>query len=170
MILRMVGAVIILVSCGGFGFYLAAEHKREERCLRSLAKAIDLMICELEYRQPPLPQLIEIVSLEIQGPVAQFFGALAHRLQTHMDADASVCTGEVLKDFTALPLRTRLVLQQLGIGLGRFSLSGQVSCLQGVAQLCARDLRSLAQDRDVKLRSYRTLGLCAGTALIILFI
>ena len=170
MILRIVGAVIILSSCGGFGFYLAAEHKREEQCLRSLAKAIDLMICELEYRQPPLPQLIEMVSLQIQGPIAQFFGALAHRLQTHIDADASDCTGEVLKDFTALPLRTRLVLQQLGIGLGRFSLSGQVSCLQGVAQLCARDLRSLAQDRDVKLRSYRTLGLCAGTALIILFI
>lgn len=170
MILRIVGAVIILASCGGFGFYLATEHKREERCLRSLAKAIELMICELEYRQPPLPQLIQIVSAQINGPVAQFFQALAQRLETQMDRDASVCTGEVLKDFTSLPLRTRLVLQQLGIGLGRFSLSGQVSCLQGVAQLCDRDLRSLAQDRDVKLRSYRTLGLCAGTALIILFI
>lgn len=170
MILRIVGAVIILACCGGFGFYMAAEHKREERCLRSLEKAVELMICELEYRQPPLPQLIQTVAFQINGPVSAFFHALAQRLQIQEDEDAGAATAKVLKDFSFLPLHTQLNLQQLGFSLGRFSLSGQVSCLQGAVQLCQRDLRSLEKDRDMKLRSYRTLGLCAGAALIILFI
>lgn len=170
MTIKIIGAILILICCGGFGFSIASNYKKEERCLQCLTQAIDLMICELEYRVPPLPVLVRSAGDQVGGSIGKFFLSLASRLEEQTDADASACTAIVLKDFAFLPLRTRLNLQQLGLSLGRFALSGQVSCLQGVSQLCQRDLQSLATNRDARLRNYRTLGLCAGAALIILFL
>ena len=170
MTLRLIGAACILLCCAGFGFSVAAEHKREEKCLRELMKAVQFMICELEYRLPPLPGLIQGAAQQSSGIIQTYLQALSQRLMTQEDADATICAEEILKTVHPIPLRTKLILQQFGVGLGRFAMSGQVSCLKGIELLCQRDLRSLETDREQKLRSYRTLGICAGLALIILFV
>ena len=61
-------------------------------------------------------------------------------------------------------------LQLLGKTLGRFDLQGQLSGIASVKQLCKRDLDGLQNNQELRLRSYRTLGICAGVALVILFI
>ena len=66
-----------------------------------------------------------------------------------------------------------LLLQQmllLGKSIGRFDMDGQIKGLEAVRQDCRRRLDELSKDRDTRLRSYQTLGLCAGAALAILFI
>ena len=64
----------------------------------------------------------------------------------------------------------RRLLRQLGKTLGRFDLEGQLQGLQAVCAACLEARDSLQKDRDTRLRSYRTLGLCAGAALAILFL
>ena len=54
--------------------------------------------------------------------------------------------------------------------IGRFDLEGQLQGLESVRVYCRDQLDNLAKDRDVRLRSYQTLGLCAGAALAILFV
>ena len=170
MTLKWIGAILILVCCGGAGFSMATSHKRQERSLEALRSAIDMMVCELEFRMTPLPQLVRMASKEVDGQVADVFSALAHRLEASCDADAGVCMTQVLEDFPGLSWRLRENLEKLGRCLGRFALSGQVSGLKGISLLCQRDLNSLALDRDARLRGYRTLGICAGVALVILFL
>jgi stage III sporulation protein AB len=69
-----------------------------------------------------------------------------------------------------LPQRTRKNLQALGASLGQFDLQGQLSGLESARKQCRRELEELSKDRDVRLRSYQTLGLCAGSALALLFL
>ena len=69
-----------------------------------------------------------------------------------------------------LPHRLRKNLADLGTSLGRFDLPGQLKGLEAARISCRRDLEELSRDRDVRLRSYQTLGLCAGCALAILFL
>lgn len=170
MTLRILGAIIILSSCGGFGFSMVKAYQREERCLQALSRSVEWMICQLEYSLMPLPQLIRSAAGKENSPVGQVFTGLANRLETQRDTDASAAMTAILEDFENLPLRTRLLLQQFGVSLGKFSLSGQISCLHGIAQLCQREQNSLSNGREARLRSYRTLGLCAGAALVILFL
>jgi stage III sporulation protein AB len=61
-------------------------------------------------------------------------------------------------------------LKILGKTLGQFDADGQVRSLESVKVLCQRDLAFLQQDRENHLRSYRTLGLCAGIVLVIILI
>ena len=69
-----------------------------------------------------------------------------------------------------MPEAAKRNLLLLGKTLGRFDLTGQLSGIESVIQLCRRDLDGLLSNQDVRLRSYRTLGICAGIALVILFI
>ena len=58
----------------------------------------------------------------------------------------------------------------LGASLGRFDLQGQLQGIESVRAQCRKDLAELEDNRDQRLRSYQTLGLCAGCALAILFL
>ena len=69
-----------------------------------------------------------------------------------------------------LPACLRRPLRLLGQTLGNFDLPGQLQGLKSSQDVCRRELARLEHNRDARLRSYQTLGLCAGAALVILFV
>ena len=170
MTLKMIGAILIIVGCGGVGFSMAAAHRREEKALRQLISALDYMGCELQYHLTPLPQLCRNAAAESGGAVSRVFLCLATELESQIAPDASACMSAVLSKNQKLPQRAKKNLMALGSSLGRFDLHGQLSGLDAARQQCRRELDELTTDRDVRLRSYQTLGLCAGSALAILFL
>lgn len=167
---KILGAVLIIAACGGMGFSLAAVHRRKEQMLRQIMAAVKFMACELQYRQTALPNLLAMTAAETTGAISQIFLAVARELERQIAPDAACCMNAVLEQFPKLPEMVAQKLQLLGRTLGRFDLSGQLSGLETVSQLCKRDLDGLLLNRDARLRSYGTLGLCAGAALVILFI
>ena len=60
------------------------------------------------------------------------------------------------------------LFRNLGSSLGRFDLSGQLKGLQSVRGECLRELESLEKNQPERLKSYQTLGMCAGAALVII--
>lgn len=167
--LKWIGAVLIIVSCGGFGFALAAAHRREERTLRLLIGALDFMECELQYRLTPLPELCRQAAADSSGPVRAVLAALADELEDQISPDVESCMNAALARVKDIPRLTEVSMAALGKSLGRFDLNGQLKGLEAVRQSCRRELDGLSKNRDVRLRSYQTLGLCAGAALAILF-
>ena len=84
--------------------------------------------------------------------------------------DAASCMTAALKRSHELPRRIRGIMKQLGHTLGRFDLPGQKQGLEEVKEACRMELEALGKNRETRLRSYGTLGLCAGAALAILFL
>ncbi len=170
MSIKWFGALLIILSCGGFGFMIAAAHRREETTLRQLIAALDFMECELQFRLPPLPELCRQVATESTGVIRTFFQQLAQELENQISPDVESCINAVLGRARDIPQRTLQSLQLLKQSLGRFDIEGQLLGLEAVRQGCRQKAEALAENRDVRLRSYQTLGLCAGAALAILFI
>lgn len=160
--------MLIIIGCGGFGFTLAAAHKREENCLRKLIAALDYMECELQYHLTPLPDLCRKAGKECTGPVGEVLLSLSQELNGQISPDAACCMRSALAKKEYLPRYTEENLRLLGKSLGRFDLNGQLSGLESVRTNCRRDLECLSSNRENRLRSYQTLGLCAGAALAIL--
>lgn len=167
---KILGAILILAACGGMGLSLASAHRQKERLLQQLIAATQFMACELQYRQTPLPQLMHLCAEETGGAICRVFSELAAELEQQLAPDAACCMAAVVARMPKLPAMVREKLLLLGRSLGRFDLSGQLAGLEAVAQLCKRDLDGLLINRDARLRSYMTLGLCAGLALVILFV
>lgn len=167
---KIIGAVLIVCGCGGFGFTVTAAYRREESGLRQLLSVLDFMQCELQYRLTPLPDLCRQAGNQGRNPVNCFFGILAEELEKQVLPDVESCFRASLCRSTRLPSKTEKALTVLGSSMGRFDVEGQIRDLEGVRAYCRSELRIMAENRDTRLRSYQTLGLCAGAALAILFV
>lgn len=168
--LKIFGVVFIIASCGGVGFQIAANHRVEERALHQLTSILEYMECELQYRLTPLPTLCRQISHGFSGAIGSVFSELAIEMEAQLFPDISHCMCTVLERSPKIPPITRDKLHMLARSMGKFDLDGQLKGLATMRNDCQRSFDSLCCNREVRLRSYQTLGLCAGAALAILFI
>ena len=167
---QLIGAVLVFAGCGGLGFQLAASHRRETATLMKLIHLLDFMTCELQYRLTALPDLCRLAARETDGVLNRVFTAFSEELESQLVADVSLCMNAALLKVKGLPGETEKCLRMLGGSLGRFDLPGQVQGLEAARSHCRQQYEFLTKNQDDRLRSYQTLGLCAGAALAILFI
>ncbi len=168
--MRLIGAVIVFICCGYFGYSMVAVHKKEERTLRQIICAIEYMGCELQYRLTPLPQLLGQASREVNGIVSSVLASLSTELDSQISPDVSTCMEAILCKRKDIPQYASEAFRALGKGLGRFDLEGQIKELDSVGALCTKRLTELECNRDIRLRSYQTFGLCAGAVIAILLL
>ena len=170
MILKLIGSLCIILSCGGFGYYLAWQYFREETCLRQMILLIEYMKAELQYNLMPLPKLLYNCVKETDGVVANILYSLTIELEQQLAPDVDYCMRAVISRTKNIPMLTRKVLLSFGKQLGKYDLIGQLQCLDEIKRTCNRHLDTLTAEKHVRLRRYKTLGLCAGAGLVILFI
>jgi len=168
--IKWVGAILVVAGCGGCGFAMAAAKRREEQELRQLIRALEYMECELQDRQTPLPILCHKCAEDTTGTIADIFQELAISLESKILLDPDTCMMMILSKKHGIPYNTQSVLKMLGMQLGRFNLEGQVRCLESIKSTCTRLLQKLSNEKQMDERRYKTLGLCVGAALIIIFI
>ena len=168
--LKWIGAALIICGCGFAGFSLSAAYRREERELRQLIGALDYMACELQYRMTPLPELCRMAGQERSGCVGRLLLNLSQELESQISPDVQSCLSVAAASAGPISERVQEALRIMGSSLGRFDLEGQLQGLEAVRSYCRGEVESMALNRDTRLRSYQTLGLCAGAALAILFV
>ena len=169
MTLKTIGAILIILTCGGFGVSLASAHKARERALRQLITTLEFMECELRYKLTPLPELCANAGKHSSGIIGEIFYGLAEELNRQAEPDAACCMICVLSH-TDVPSGLRDILMDLGNTLGRFDLEGQLQGMESTRTVCKSALAQLTNNHENRLRNYQTLALCAGAALVILFI
>lgn len=170
MSLKWIGALFVFSACGGVGYSMAAAHRQEESLLRSLLELLQFMENELQYRLTPLPQLCHLSAKQANGILREIFFTLENELTWQTAPDAGSCMHAAIQKSRELPASVRRLLIQLGNSLGRFDLDGQISGLRTVLCRCAEEAEWCGKDREGRRRSYQTLALCAGAALVILFV
>lgn len=168
--MKWIGAALIFLGCGWVGFSLAQAHRNEERSLQQLLGALDYMQCELQYRLTPLPDLCRQTARQATGNIQTLLLKLAQELEDQIQPDVCRCMSSALAQVPKLPSRAAEGAKILGKTLGRFDLEGQLTALEGARQFCRNQLEQLSNNREQRLRSYQTLGLCAGAAIAILFL
>lgn len=167
---KIVGAVLVVCACGCCGFLSAAHHLTNIRLLQNLINVFDFMVCELQYRATPLPKLCRQAGEQCSGKIGQILYALSDELEAQVSPNVEICMASVLCRHSELHRTIYSTLNELGKQLGKFDLSGQIHGIENCRNECAAKLTELSKDKENRLRSYQTLGLCAGAAIAILFV
>lgn len=170
MTIKIYGAIFVILACSGFGFSLAAAYLKEVRALRNLIKAVNYMKSELQYRYTALPELCAHAAQVTDGCVRKFFSLLAEELESQICPNTGQCVLNVLARQQDLPSPAKEIVTDLGKSLGVFGLSGQLDGLLQIQAACEDKLAGLTKHQDIRVRSYQTLGVCAGAALAILLV
>ncbi len=166
--LKWLGAAFLAAGCAGFGCSMAAGVRRETALLRRLCAMLNHMECQLRYQVTPLPELCRMVP--VRGPLGKVMKHLTRELEEAMAPDVRTCMASAIHKSGELPASVRSLLMQLGDTLGRFDLAGQLQELKAIRRECEVQLAVVSENQDIRLRSYTTLGLCAGAAAVILLI
>ena len=167
---KLIGALIVLIGCGGCGFMIALSYKRETFALKQLLSAIDFMQCELRYKMTPLPALCRLTAGTVSGQIKYFFETLGEELEQQISPNVKTCVDAALSKCKMMPQLTQEILSEAGNTLGMFDLAGQLQSLDAFKEITENKLKIHTENQEVRIRSYQTLGLCAGAAIAILFI
>lgn len=170
MMLRLFGAALIVASCSGFGFYIAARYKKEVFCLRKLSAIIQFIEWELEYRLTPLPQVCSSIADKTRFYFSAVFRDLGNALSFQISPDVAMCMHNILLSQNDIPRLSRHYLEILGETLGEYDVDGQLKSLAQLRQSINNHLDEMKEGQKERLRCYQTLGVCAGAALAILFV
>lgn len=167
---KWIGAVLVFAGCGGFGLSLAGAHIRRERMLMQIRRMLDDMECELRYRLTRLPQLSMVAAENCSGTIRKVMTAFARELENRVMPDPASCMTWVLEGAALPDDEIRGLLLEMGRSLGRFGLDGQLEGISHVKELCRHCLEGERSGKNERIRCYRTLGFCAGAAMVILLV
>lgn len=167
---RLLGAVMIVVSCGIIGYLSAIRYKQTILTLQQLMNALNIMECELLYRLMPLPELLLKVSQTNTGLIGMVCKQLIQELESQISPNVSRCMGVTLEKIKGLPDCTAELLKELGQSLGKYHLEGQLLGIAAVRKKCQGKIEAMEKDQDGRLRRYQMFGLCAGAVIVILLI
>ena len=167
---KLLGALLVITACGGCGFLIAYRYMVRIRVLDNFLLVLDFMISDLQYRNTPLPQLCRRASERCNGKVRQILMELADELDAQISHDVGCCMASVLDRLGSLEVITYSEMMEFGNKLGLFDLPGQVQGLERCREHCILKLEMMNRDKASRLRSYQTLGLCTGAAIVILFV
>lgn len=166
---KWIGAILIISGCSGAGLSIANKYRKEETSLNQLMSVLQFMESELEYKLTPLPELCRSASRGARGSLREVIQNVSREMDRQSESDAESCMCAAIRKTGNIPRSLSNLLLQLGQTLGRFDLPGQLRGIQAVKVSCERELKRCEERREVRLRSYQTLGVCAGIALAILF-
>lgn len=170
MIIRILGAFMVIIGCSSVGYGIAYAAKREIIALQNFSVALEYMECELQYRMTPLPSLCHATSNVTKGSVSKLFQILGTELDAQISPNVSMCMAAALTKCRDLPSKIRQLCENLGDRLGVFDLDGQVRVLSSLREESQQALMLCSKGYDARSRSCKTIAVCAGAAIVILLI
>jgi stage III sporulation protein AB len=167
---RVLGAILIVLSCACLGFGSAAGYAKEVRILESFRSAVRYMRNELNCRCIPLPDLCKCAADTSEGVVAAFWSNLASELEAQICPDPLQCTLGALSRTKNVPQSMCDAVHMVGKTLGAFDLQGQLDGFDNICMHLDEVIHKRTKQQDIRVRGYRTAGVCAGIALAIILI
>lgn len=167
---RIIGALLVIGGCSAAGFLFALNSKKETQTLKSIIELLEYWKNELSFHLTPLPELCIQAAARDQTILGKLMGTIANELERQISSDVETCILAALQRFPDFPPLSKQILETLGRSLGKFDLEGQINGIDSVLKEANRLYEQHLNLQDVRLRNYKTLGICAGVAIAILFI
>lgn len=169
--IRMAGAMLLAAGCTGLGFAAVGQLEARARDLRDLIAGLEVVGRELGWQLAPLGELLERAARGSAGRGAEFFRMCAR--ETACLAGRSfreIWVRSEARSGLRLAEEDRLILEQLGLVLGRYDADRQRQALSAAVGRLEEQYLQARQRRQRLGRVYGTLGAAAGALLVILLI
>ena len=89
-------------------------------------------------------------------------------LESNRNSDIASCLEQAIKESKKISKEAEDSLLEFGVNLGHFDVFGQVRDIEAVCDHCQKKIQEIETGKEERIRTYRTLGFCAGAALAIM--
>lgn len=170
--LKIMGVILVVFGASATGFTMAFHVRRIVTSLQQLLSALELMKSEIEYHRTPMPELMRLVALSSSGGIASFFGMLADNLFRYHDRSMRDMMKQSIQatPVCTFPANIQHTLLDLGNALGKYDVAGQIRAIEYASVRLNGILKQYLREQQAQMRSYCTLGICAGLAIGIMML
>ena len=169
--IRLLGAALLTVGCGGLGLSAVNRLNGRVQDLRELSAGLEILQRELGWRLSPLPKALEAAAGGTHGAAARFFAFCAQgSKQLAGDPFRTLWRKGLELSPLGLSREDRVLLEQLGPVLGRYDGESQRQAVENVLAGLSRRLVQAEDDRRRLGRVYGVLGVTAGLFLSLVLI
>ena len=168
---KLVGAVLVLVSAYAMGSVLALRVKEQEKWLKEIKTTMFLLLGELEYRQMPLPEALEMIGKRHGGNLQTFFQVLSEELRKKEGFSLQEIWQQLailaLKD-SPLSKQQKEEFAELGLYFTETDRETRKNSMEFYLNRLEEDIVSIRETGGEKAYLCRTLGMLGGIFLLIL--
>lgn len=168
--MKWMGALMVIIACGGWGFMTAANDRAAGHELELLERTLEWIGKELSCRMWPLPALFRQVAQLTEGTLKKVLMDFSDELDRNAVPDACACMELVLLRYPGYSSQCRQILSELGKTLGRYELKEQLQEVVVIHDQVQRLVQEHRAGQKERLRCYQTVGVCGGMGLAILLL
>lgn len=167
---KIVGAVIIIIATTWTGFEASRHFNERPRQLRLLKSALQSLEAEIMFGHTPLHEASRRLSVQMTKPISLFFEAFTEKL-THSETTVKEAWEESLQEIwklTALKKGEYEIMRQFGETLGRHDRFSQQKQIQLALTHLEREEVDAYDRQATYEKMVKSLGFLSGLLLVIL--
>ena len=171
--LKLLGAIFMILACGGAGSLVARGLHTRRRELRAFRYGISALQTEISYGLNPLPRALLRAAKEAGGAVGAVFEQISAKLLLRTGESAAGLWQNSLHEHKAkLPFTEEdmALLQQFGVGLGESDAQDQLRRLKLLETQVQAQEEKAAETALQMGKIWQSLGWGTGIVLALLFI
>ena len=168
--IRLLGAMLLAVSCAGMGLLESLRLKKRIDQLKLLIRIASFLEGEISFAKTTLPEALRSVGGRLASPFSEFLRDLASRLETCPGKSF----GELLRQSAAAHLEGTELCREDFYGaaadLGYLDGKMQVHILETYRMEQERKVLRLTGELPAKQKLFQSLGILGGIFLVILLL
>lgn len=169
--IKLCGAILVLISCGGIGFSVAGEMEKRIHQLQELRAIFLLQRGEIRYRHASLPEAFQSASGRCSKTFFPFFDGIYRALEDKVWDSFEMAYSEVeakTLQQTALNLEDRDKLKQFARMVGDMDIKMQLDALDWYLEQSDQVLSELLPVAAKKEKVIKCIGVLTGIFLVVL--
>lgn len=173
MYIKLLGSVLVIISCAGYGFFKGQECKNHLKNIETLKQIANTFASETVYRKLPIADLASMIAARTEEPYSSWLKNLSASLKNNTDLTMSIIWENEAKHLSSLlqlPKEDAKDLQNLGTQLTHYNIKMQESSFLWFAQKLDERRTKLVLEVNEKQRLCNSLGVITGIFLVILLI
>lgn len=173
MLFKIIGSIIVILSCSFLGFVLSGDCSKRPRQLRELQSLLQMFENQISYLSDIITEAFERIGRVGRNDMGIFFARTVEILKERDAQSASEAWEKAVRQCirtTALNKEDEEIMLSFGKLLGNTDIEGQIKNIRlAVGQLALQEKKA-EESRKKNENMYRSLGMLGGLAVVIVLL
>ncbi|MFR2534652.1 MAG: stage III sporulation protein AB [Clostridia bacterium] len=159
---------LILIATSYVGILLANKYTNRVKELKQMKIALSLFATKIKFTYEPIPQIFQEIAGKTQTITSKIFQLASEKME---EKEAGTAWLEALEiQNNVMNKEDKEVLKGLSNLLGKVDLDGQIREIELVNTFLNTQIEKAEQESKKNVKMYKTLGITAGLAIVVVLI
>ncbi len=171
--IAVLGVFFIIFACCAFSVKKITEQSKAIENIRGLKQAFLHIAQKIEFESEPMASLMDKISKENYGDVAEFFGEVSKKLTDGTNRELAQIWHEVVNEYIKklnLSPKTVRIINNVGAKIGKMAQGAEIELLESASKELDDEIKFKETELSKNSKLLKSSGILVGIFIVIIFI